>query len=128
MSSAIHEKKRIPILKNDKKIAKKHDFREQKNVPKAKKSRFITKNDKNDDSWDKSSPFLVIPVTLQGIKNTGPAKYSFLSFFWPRQPWRPSWSAMFIAESPVSCQALILTFLVIKCFLQTSVVFWQDNF
>ncbi len=48
MSLAIHEKKRIPILKNAEKIAKIHNFWEQKNAPNAKKSRFLTKNSKND--------------------------------------------------------------------------------
>ncbi len=62
-----------------------------------------------------SAPFLMMPVTLQGIKNTWAGKILFLSFWWP---WQPRRSAMFIAESPVSCQALILTFLVIKRFPQ----------
>jgi hypothetical protein len=78
-------------------------------------------------SWGMSAPFLMMPVTLQGIEKHGPAKNSFFSFWWPRRPWWPRRLAMFIAESPDSCQALILTFLAIKCFLQTSVVFWRDN-
>ncbi len=36
MSSAIHEKKEYRFLKHDEKMAKKHDFWEQKNTPKAK--------------------------------------------------------------------------------------------
>ncbi len=69
-----------------------------------------------------SAPFLMMPVTLQGIKTTWASKILFFELLAPRR------SAMFIAESPVSCQALILTFLVIKYFLKTSAVFWRDNF
>jgi hypothetical protein len=101
------------LLKNAQKMAKKHDFQEQKTHQK-QKIMFFRKISKSMDkmiSWGMSAPFLMMPVTLQGIKKHGPAKYSFLSFWWPRR------LAMFIAESPDSCQALILTFLAIKCFL-----------
>ncbi len=73
-------------------------------------------------SWGMAALFLMMPVTLQGITNTWASKIVFLSIWWPRQ------LAMFIAGSSVSSQALILTFLVIKCFLQTSVVYWRENF
>ncbi len=106
-------------------------FRKKKKRAKGKKNVFFQKISKTMDkmkSWGMSAPFLMMPVTLQGIKKHGPAKYSFFSFWWPRRPWWPRRLAMFFAESPDSCQALILTFLAIKCFLQTSVVFQRDNF
>jgi hypothetical protein len=67
-------KKGYRFLKKDEKIAKKYDFWEQKNAPKARKSRFLTKNFKKMDkmmSWGMSAQFLMMPVTLQGIKNMG---------------------------------------------------------
>ncbi len=61
-------------------MAKKQDFQEQKNAPKAKNHIFIKKISKTMDkiiSWGTSAPFLMMPVTLQGIKNTWASKTLF---------------------------------------------------
>jgi hypothetical protein len=53
-------------------MAKKHDFQEQK-TRQRQKSRFLWKIPKTMDimiSKGMSDPFLMMPVTLQGIKNT----------------------------------------------------------
>jgi hypothetical protein len=68
------------LLKNAQKMAKKHDFQEQKNAPKAKNHAFLQKISKTMDkmiSWGMSAPFLMMPVTLQGIKNTWAGKILF---------------------------------------------------
>jgi hypothetical protein len=68
------------LLKNTQKMAKKHDFREQKNAPKAKTHNFLRKISKTMDkmiSWGMSAPFLMMPVTLRGIKNTWAGKILF---------------------------------------------------
>jgi hypothetical protein len=48
LANAVNEKNRFLIPKNDEKLAKKQDFREQKNAPLGKKSRFFKKLSKND--------------------------------------------------------------------------------
>jgi hypothetical protein len=64
------------LFKKAQKMAKKHDFRE-KNAQKAKNhvcSQNISKTMDKMISWVMSAPFLIMPVTLQGIKNTWAGK------------------------------------------------------
>jgi hypothetical protein len=79
-------------------------------------------------SWGMSALFLIMPMTLQGIKNKWASKILFFELLVAQAALAAQTVSHVIAGSPVSCQALILTFLVIKCFLQTSVVFWRGNF
>jgi hypothetical protein len=112
-------------------MAKKHDFQEQKTRQRQKTTFFKQKISKTMDkmiSWGMPAPFLMMPVTLQGITNTWAGKKLFFKLLAAQAALAPSRSAMFIVESPISYQALILIFLVIKCFLKTSVVFWRDKF
>jgi hypothetical protein len=44
------------------------------------------------------SPFLM-PIILLGIETFGPAKYTLVSFWQPRQPWWPRQLAMLVAKS-----------------------------
>jgi hypothetical protein len=61
------------FLNNYKKIAKIDDFREQKKGQRLKNHVYKQKILKTMDkmmSWGMAAPFLMMPVTLQGIKNT----------------------------------------------------------
>jgi hypothetical protein len=50
LANPVNEKNTFSIPKNDEKLAKKQDFREQKNAPLGKKSRFFKKYQKTMDS------------------------------------------------------------------------------
>ncbi len=93
MSSAIHEKKRIPILKKSQKNGQKYDFWEQNNAPKAKNHVFKQKIPKTMNkmmSWGMSAPFLKMPVTLRGIKkHLGRQNILFWAFGGPDGPGGP---------------------------------------
>ena len=89
------------LLKNAQKMAKKHDFQEQKNAPKAKNHVFFQKISKTMDkmiSWGMSAPFLMMPVTLQGIKNMGQQNTLFLAFGGPGGPGGPGgWPCLLLS-------------------------------
>jgi hypothetical protein len=69
------------FLKNDEKRPKNIISRIKKSPQKkAKKSKMV---DEIRPSC-RSSPFLMMPFILLGIETLGPARYSFVSFWWPR--------------------------------------------
>jgi hypothetical protein len=73
-------KKGYGFLKNEEKIAKKHDSWEQKSTPIAKNHVFKQNLLKTMDkmmSWGMYAPFLMTSVTLLGIKNTWASKILF---------------------------------------------------
>jgi hypothetical protein len=52
----------------------------------------------------------MIPVILMGIETLGPARFSFVNSWWPRQPRRFRQLAIAVPVASSSGKALILAF------------------